>query len=201
MVARTAMGLLLTSGLLGLGGCASNPKRLKIPLLEESAAPIADSSRVIIEDARPQRERLPHRGKQISSCERWFGDDDFIPSKLVYLDFRVAQRTPGRVRVNLRLTRFDIVEYCESSAAETSTNAGPSAPSFTPAAVNGDTVVLRLAGEVNGVPFDVSSRFDYGTLYWSPHLPSSYPAYRSLLRARLEEIIDRAMNSVWRAQH
>jgi hypothetical protein len=200
MLGRTAIRLLLASGMFSVASCESSLKNLRIPLLEDPQAVIVDSPRVTIEDARPHSEQRPHRGRHISSCERWFGDDTFIPSKLEYLDHRAAERTPKGVQVRIRLTHFDTVEYCESSSTGNSTTAGPSAPSFTAAPVVGDTVVLRLAGEVNGVPFDVSSRFDYGTLYWSPHVPSSYPTYRKLLRDRLDEVIDKSLNSVWRAQ-
>lgn len=199
MPGRAAIRLILASGMFGLYGCGSTLKNLKIPLIEDPPAVFVDSPRVLIEDARSRKELEPHRGKSISSCERWFGDDTFIPSKLVYLDLRAEERTPKGVQIKIRLTHFDVVEYCESSSTADSASAGPSAPSITAAPVVGDTVVLRLAGEVNGVPFDFSNQFDYGTLYWSPRLPSSYPAYRKLLRDRLDKLIDAALNSVWRA--
>lgn len=202
MLTRILLALLLTSGGFGLAACETSSHPLKISLVEDPTIAVDDSPRIVIDDARPHRERLPHRGKDISRCERWFGDEMFLPSKLIYLDQRVAERTPNSVKVHLRLTRFDVVEYCEHAAGGNSTsaamNANKSLPGFTPQPVVGDTVVLRLAGDINGVPFDVSRQFDYGTLYRSPRKPASYPAYQALLRSRLEQIIDKIVESVWR---
>jgi hypothetical protein len=198
---RFIIAMTMISGVFGLTACASI-HQLKIPLFEDSTIRVEDSPLVTIDDARPQQERVAHRAKDISRCARWFGDDTFVPSKLIYMDQRVAERTPNRVKVHIRLTRFDVVEYCEHAAGGSSASAAISAygtlPGFTPAPVVGDTVVLRLAGEVNGVAFDVSRQFDYGTLYRSPRPPSSYPAYQALLRSRLDQVIDKIVETVWR---
>ena len=150
-----------------------------------------DSPRVTIEDHRPAKDLKPHLGKDISSCERWFGDNTFEPSKLVYLDNELAQRTPADTNVHVRLKRFDIIEYCEhsigGSASEAAAAGGGRIRGFTPGPVVGDTVFIRIAGDVNGSSFDVSRQFDYGTLYRSPDIPSESPRYRALLRAKLDE--------------
>lgn len=79
--------------------------------------------------------------------------------------------------------------------------AGGRVPGFTPAPVIGDTVIMRLAGEVNGTRFDFTREFDYATLYRSPDLPSSSPIYRQLLRARLDDLVSEITNIVWRDIH
>jgi hypothetical protein len=134
------------------------------------------------------------------------GDDTFVPSKVAYLDRLIAERTPAERPVHIRLTRFAIIEYCEFTAGGNSTGAarvaGGVIPGFTAAPTVGDTVVMRLAGEIDGRPFDVSREFDYGTLYESPNAPSSYPAYRMLLRDRLDQIVDEILGrspAYWRA--
>ncbi|HET9474915.1 MAG TPA: phosphatase PAP2 family protein [Steroidobacteraceae bacterium] len=193
--------LVLTVALafVALTGCANSIYNLKIPLTEVPDAAIADSPRVSIEDARPPKERRTHLGKEIHSCERWFGDDTFVPPKLVYLEKRIAERTRAEMQVHIRLTRFDIVEYCEYTPTRPGA-ASESVPVVTPAPTIGDTVVLRLAGEVNGMPFDATRQFDYGTLYSFPDSPSSSPAYRALLHSRLELLLDEIVNKVWRAE-
>jgi hypothetical protein len=187
-----------------LAGCQTTIYSLKIPLSEGSeVAVLEDSPRVIIDDQRPATERKTHLGKEIWSCERWFGDETFLPSKLVYLDQRIAERSRADMQIHIRLTRFDIIEFCEFSAtgnSATARSAGRAAPVFIDGAVNGDTVVLHLSGEINGVPFDSSRQFDYGTLYSFPNTPSSSASYRALLRSRLEEAIDEIVGIVWRAE-
>ena len=156
-----------------------------------------------IEDLRPARDLEPHLGKDISSCERWFGDNTFEPSKLVYLENELAHRTRADTNVYLRLKRFDIIEYCQhstgGSATEAAAAAGRRIPAFTPAPVIGDTVFVRITGDVNGTSFDFSRQFDYGTLYRSPDIPSTSPRYRALLHAKLDEIVSEITSIVWRA--
>jgi hypothetical protein len=205
MFIRTKFAMLLTSGAYLLAGCATSINSLRIALIENPNAIVEDSPRVIIDDARPWRDRVPHRGGDISRCERWFGDDTFTPSKLAYLDKLIAERTHAERRVHIRLTRFAVTEYCEFTASGNSTGAarvaGGLIPGFSETPVIGDTVVIRLAGEIDGRPFDVSREFDYGTIYRSPHQPSSYLMYRMLLRDRLEQIVDEIVGvtpSFWR---
>jgi len=200
MLGRAIFVLMLASALCGLSGCGPSIYQLKVPVDDDLAAAVGDSERVIIDDLRRQKDREPHLGKDIWSCERWFGDETLQPSKLIYLDQRVADRTSSGTKVHIRLTRFDIVEYCEhapgANATAAAKTAGGSIPGFSPAPTVGDTVVLVLTGDINGVPFDVSRRFDYGTLYRFPRLPSSSSTYRELLRSRLEEIIDEILNKI-----
>jgi hypothetical protein len=201
---RLALTWVLVGCCLAGSGCQSAVHRVKIPLGDEvSVAAPGAVARISIEDLRPVADRRPRRGKQIMSCEHWFGDDSFIPSRVSYLQARVAQRTRDDMRIHIRLLRFDVVEYCEFVRGGDSTGAAKTSSGsmgFTPAPVNGDTVIMRLAGEVDGVPFDQSSRFDYGTMYSFPDPPSSSPAYRAQLRARLDLLIDDIVNKVWAAE-
>jgi hypothetical protein len=176
--------------------CAHTHYNLRIALAEGPAAIFPDAAHVVIEDVRPQRERTTHLGKEIWSCERWFGDDTFLPDKLAYLDTLIAERVSPKTPVHIRLERFETVEYCQttgtSSGSSAARNAGSKGvPSFEAGATTGDRVRLRLAGAINSVPFDVSGTFDYGFLeYTFPETPSSNYTYRALLRDRLDQMAD-----------
>jgi len=193
MPARATRALLLTSAVFFLAGCSTSIYDLKVPI-DEIRVVATDAPRVSIEDARPRKDRAPHHAKDVVSCERWFGDDTLVPSKLVYLHQRIAESTRFDMKVHVRLTRFDIVEYCEQTVSGNATaaakTAGGSIRDFRPAPINGDTVVLRLAGEINGMTFDEYRQFDYGTLYKFSQSPSANFTYRALLRSGLEEIVD-----------
>lgn len=201
MVSRLAPTLVVVVCALAIGGCQSTVRRLKISLFDEFADAVpAQLARVSIEDMRPASERRPHRGKDIMSCERWFGDDTFVPSRIAYLRKRVADRTRADMAVHIRLERFDVVEYCEFSKPGDATGAATSqagSTGFKTAAMYGDTVILRLAGDVNGVPFDQSSTFDYGAMYHFPNAPSTSPDYLRQLRGRIDLLIDGVVNKVW----
>lgn len=177
-------------------GCANSAYNLRIPLTEDRAAVFNDAANVVITDARPPRERKTHLGKDIYSCERWFGDETFQPGKLAYLDSLIAERISSKATVHIRLDRFETVEYCRSSgnssgAAAASNSGAAGMPTFEAGAVVGDSVRLRLAGTINDVAFDVSRTFDYGHLeYTFPKTPSSNYVYRALLRNRLEQMAD-----------
>lgn len=187
---------LLLATLCCLVGCAQSLYKLRIPLTEDPNEKFADAAHVTIEDLRPPRARTTHRGKDIWSCERWFGDDAFHPAKLVYLDSLIAERVTVKKAVHIRLDRFDTVEYCENSGnpggSALARNAGAAGlPAFEAGAVVGNSVHLRMAGAVNGVPFDVSRTFDYGFIeYTFPEAPSSNYIYRVLLRSHLEQMAD-----------
>ena len=200
MLVRASVAVLLTSGAYLLVGCATSMKSRRIALIEDPKVTVEDSSRVTIDDVRPRNDRVPHRGRNFARCERWFGDDTFTPSKLAYLDKLIAESTPADRHVHIRLTRFAIVEYCEFTAGGNSTGAarvsGGVVPGFNEAPVVGDTVVMRLAGEIDGKPFDVTRDFDYGAIYRSPRTPSSYLMYRILLRDRLDQMVDEILGII-----
>ena len=192
MNAQTKLTLVLA---ICAAGCSHTPYNLRIALTEDPAAVFNDAANVVIADARPPKERKTHLGKDVMSCERWFGDDTFKPNKLVYLEALIAERIPAKTAVHIRLERFDTVEYCQStghSGSAAARNSGAAGlPAFEAGAVTGDSVRLRLAGTINGVPFDVSRTFDYGYLdYTFPETASSNYIYRALLRDRLEQMAD-----------
>jgi len=190
------MKLLLLVGLCSLVGCGHTVYNLRIPLSDDPAAVFKDASHVVIDDARQEKERSTHLAKEIWNCERWFGDETFQPSRLVYLDALIAERVTPKTSVHIRLDRFDTVEYCQHTGsgggAMAARNSGAKGlPAFEPGALMGDSVYLRLTGSVNGVPFDVSRSFDYGHLsYTSPNAPSSNYMYRALLRDRMAKLAD-----------
>jgi len=59
---------------------------------------------------------------------------------------------------------------------------------------------MHLAGDVNGMPFDLESRFDYGKMYRFPDPPSRSPEYRRQLRGRLDSLAKDIANRVWSAE-
>jgi hypothetical protein len=185
-----------------LASCAHTLYDVRIPLDDGAATAPSGSSAVAIEDLREPAERSTHLGREIWSCERWFGDETFEPSRIDYLETLIAVRIPLDTAVELRLHRFDVVEYCEHtgqpSVAAAARNAGAKGlPDFNDGAVMGDTVRLRLAGAINGVPFDVTGGFDYGNLpYTSPSPPSSHAMYRLLLRAELGRMADQIVRKI-----
>jgi len=202
MFGRARLALLLPSAVCFLTSCSTSIHNLKVPIGESPA--VTDSSRIHIDDARPQKDRVPRLAKDVVRCERWFGDDTLVPSKLVYLDKLFDEHTRFDMKVHIRLTRFDIVEYCEQTVSGSATTAAAAAagsiPYVRPAPIIGDTVVLHLAGEINGMTFDESRQFDYATLYKFSQSPSANPIYRALLRTRLDEIIDAIVKKASRAE-
>lgn len=186
--------LLMSLG--GCIGCAHSVYQLRIPLNDDPAAATRDAANVVIEDARPARERKTHLGKDIWSCERWFGDETFQPAKLVHLESLIAERIPPKRVVRIRLDRFDTVEYCQNTgnpggSAAARNSGAKGLPGFEAGAEIGDSFVLRVAGAVDGTPFDVTRTFDYGNLtYTFPSTASSHWVYRALLRDRMEQLAD-----------
>ena len=55
----------------------------------------------------------------------------------------------------------------------------------------GDSVHVHLAGEINGVPFDVRRAFDYdGLPYKFLEMPAANSTYRERLRKMMGEMAD-----------
>lgn len=179
-------------------GCGTTIFGVRVPLAESGQAASTDTGAVIIEDQRPASERKTHTGGGLARCERWYGDDTYIPSKLVYLERLLAERVAGAA-VRVRLQRFDTVEYCDNTAnrAAAAAAAGASGasgnPLFIPARniAGGDSVLVRLAGDINGATFDISQRFNYSDLsYGWSELPAANPAYHERMRLALAVIAD-----------
>lgn len=189
--------LMVVGGL--LGGCGSTIYNVKIPLTANPEAVVEDASHVVIEDTRDRKSRETHTGGGLFSCQRWYGDDTFQPPKLVALDKLIAARVPAGTPVRIRLDRFDTIEYCENTAnrAGAAAAAGASGatgmPIYMPASTvpGGDSLHLRLAGEINGVPFEVSRAFDYDGLKRKfSEMPSANATYRELLQKAMGELAD-----------
>lgn len=182
-----------------LGGCGTTIYTLRVPLHEGAQPPVTDTSGVDITDRRPEAERETHTGKAFS-CQRWYGDDTFAPSRLEYLKQLLAARLPPGETLQLSVERFDIVEYCEDTAnragaaAATGASYGAGNPTVYVASgvPGGDSVLVRVMGTVgSAAPFDISRRFDYSDLRWKfTEMPAANGEYRARLRKALGEIAD-----------
>jgi len=182
-----------------LSGCGTTINTLRVPLDEGSQPLTADTSRVDIRDLRPEAERVTHTGKAFT-CQRWYGDDTFRPSKLEYLKQLLAARLPPGETLHVVVERFDTIEFCEDTAdragAAAATGASYGAGNPTVYVANGvpggDRVEVRVVGEVRTTdPFDITRRFDYSDLRWKfMELPAANEEYRNRLRKALDEIAD-----------
>lgn len=189
--------LLLTISL--QAGCGTSIFSLRVPLAEGAQAVVTDAPNIVIEDRRPATELEVHTGGSgLRRCERWYGDDTYVPSKLVYLEQLLAERFPDAT-VRVRLQRFDTIEYCDNTANRAAVSAVAGASSATGNQVfvtsrdipGGDSVLVRLVGDINGVPFDASRDFDYSDLpYGITEMPASNPAYRERLKLAMRAIAD-----------
>jgi len=160
---------------------------------------MTDTSGIEGRDLRPEAERLTHTGKTFS-CQRWYGDDTFVPSKLEYLEHLLAARLPSGKSLQVRVAHFDIIEHCEDTAAKagaaaaTGASYGAGNPTVYAAGKipGGDRVVVRVVGSLrSAIPFDISRSFDYSDLTWKlTELPAANPEYRDRLRKALGEIAD-----------
>lgn len=179
-----------------LAGCGTTIYTLRVPLHEGPQPLVTPASGVDITDLRPEAERVTHAGK-IFSCQRWYGDDTFMPGKLEYLKHLLV--APGEA-LQLRVAQFDIVEFCEETAnragaaAATGARYGAGNPTVYVATgvPEGDSVLVRVVGRFQGDdPFDISRRFDYSDLTWKfMQMPAENPEYRERLRKALDEIAD-----------
>jgi len=170
-----------------LAGCTT-VYSVRIPLAERT--PPADRPNISIEDRRPP-ESLKVR-YEFPRCERWFGDDTYVPAKLVYLKQLLAARVPKDTAITVRLNAFDTVEYCYNSAHKAGAGAVVGATGGTVLMPvhddpNADHASIRLAGEINGIPFDTSRRVETADLkpgFWTN------PDYHERLRRAMGELVD-----------
>jgi len=188
-----------------LGGCGTTIHSLRVPLHEGPRPLMTDVSHITIGDLRPEAERQTHTGK-VFSCQRWYGDDTFIPSKLEYLRHLLAARLPRGDSLLVRIQRFDIIEHCEDTAAKAGA-AGATGASYasgyptvyaSQGIPGGDSVVVHVVGQMpGGGSFDVSRTFDYSDLKWKfTELPAANAEYRARLRKALAEIADEILEFV-----
>jgi hypothetical protein len=187
-------GVLIT---VALCGCGTTIYTLRVPLHEGSLT--TDVSGVGITDLRPEAARETHTGK-VFSCQRWYGDDTFTPTKLEYLKHLLAEKLPPGKTLQVNVERFDIIEFCEDTAnragaaAATGASYGAGSPTVYVASgvPGGDSVLVRVVGSVGSAnAFDVSRRFDYSDLRWKfTEMPAANEEYRARLRKALAEIAD-----------
>jgi hypothetical protein len=90
------------------------------------------------------------------------------------------------------------VEHCEATAARIKELAGAAVVATTTGHsqrysllpnATGDVFVVRISGEVNGKPFDVTRGFDYGKIAFG-EFPSESPVYREHVSGSLREAVD-----------
>ena len=199
MKARVSLALACVAGVSIITGCGTSVYSVRIPFSENPEAVFVDSPHVTIEDTRDEDARTTHVNPSIFSCQRWYGDDTYQPPKLIYLDKLIAERVPAATPVSIRLDKFDTVEYCDNTAnrAAAAGVAGASGATGTPIYMpantipGGDSVHVHLAGEINGVPFDVRRAFDYdGLPYKFLEMPAANSTYRERLRKMMGEMAD-----------
>jgi len=188
-----------------LGGCGTTIHTLRVPLHEEPRPPVAPVAGVEITDLRPAAERETHTGR-VFGCERWYGDETFVPSKLEYLKQLLAARLPPGATMQLKVHRFDTIEFCEDTAdragaaAATGASYGAGNPTVHVATgvPGGDRVELHLEVSLGAAdPFVISRRFDYSDLSWKfTELPAASPEYRVRLRKALDEIADEIVKRI-----
>jgi hypothetical protein len=194
MKKRVSMALAWMAGIFLIGGCGQSVYSVRIPLSATPDAVFADAPHVTIEDLRDENERITRVNASIFSCQRWYGDETYQPPKLVYLDRLIADRVPPTMPVSIRLATFDTIEYCDNTADRGAASAvGGVTGVFIPATTRpgGDSVHVHLAGEINGIPFDVKRAFDYdGLPYKFQEMPAANSTYRELLRKAMGELAD-----------
>jgi hypothetical protein len=62
-----------------------------------------DVPNIVIQDQRSVAEIKVHTGGGLGRFERWYGDDAYVPSKLVYLEHLLAECFPNTtVRIRLQ---------------------------------------------------------------------------------------------------
>jgi hypothetical protein len=182
-----------------LAGCTSI-FTVRIPLGNGTPPSRTDSAVIAIDDQRPASARVVHTGGGLDRCERWYGDDSYVPPKIEYLQQLLVERAPADATVEVRLQRFDTIEFCDNTAnragaaGATGASGALGTPVYFPAKriPGGDSVLVRLSGEINGVPFDLSRGFDYEDLPYTAltEMPAANPTYRERMTNAVNEIAD-----------
>jgi hypothetical protein len=165
-----------------LGGCAT-AYSVKIPLTGSGGT--ADVSRVTLEDQRAAPSPKVKLSNGLVSCERWYPDSTFQPSKVEFLRQRLAAHVPDGTNLRVTLTKFDTIEFCDDSSARASAAAvGGATGVFIPSAgvPNGDRFELRIAGLVDGKPFDLTRAAAYSDLNVLT-MPGTIPEYQQRVAA------------------
>jgi len=118
--------------------------------------------------------------------------------KITYLRQVIESRAPPRAHLNVVIERFETLEYCDETAQK-----------LVPASVikdlldsmastenlsAGNIFVLRVAGKINGTPFDVSKGFDYHDVKYLS-FPSESPEYQRRISQALQRAVDEVLVS------
>jgi hypothetical protein len=178
-----------------LVGCAYNQS---ISFLDKNGVLLAPES-ISIDDRRNEEDKKTRLNVN-SKCVRWYGDGFISPDKKSYLKHLVATRTSSSATTRITLNRFETVEYCELSALLAAANAASASAGYIsttskktryqiPPGSRGDVFLLRIAGEVNGRPFDITKGFDYSDIRFLS-FPSENAEYRKRLEKSLSEAVD-----------
>jgi len=175
-------------------GCSTGIFGVHMPFEEGPQLVAKSAPHITIDDRRPVAERKVHTGGGLSSCQRWYGDDSYAPSKIAYLEHLFAERIP-ETPVHLQLQRFDTVEFCDNTANRAGAVAATGASGiYIPSkdVPGGDSVLVRLAGDINGESFDVSRRFDYSDLKYNglTEMPADNATYRERMKRAVVEIVE-----------
>ncbi|HKE96177.1 MAG TPA: hypothetical protein VKB34_17850, partial [Povalibacter sp.] len=129
--------------------------------------------------------------------------------KPAYLQQLIAQRVAQDKNAHVRLQRFDTIEYCDNTANKAAAAAVAGATGATGHSVyvptrnvpGGDSVLIRLQGEINGMPFEASRSFDYSNLsYRFNEMPAANPQYRAQFQQAMNEIADEIVAKLVAAQ-
>jgi hypothetical protein len=190
MKIRTSMTLAWMVSTAILTGCTTGIYGVKMPLDDKPDTVYADAPHVTIDDARDDEERRTHVGGGLSKCMRFYGDNAFLPPKLVYLDHLIAARVPPSTPVSIRIDVFETLERCDNFSNRSTAGL---IPGYVPKPIDGgDSMNVQLAGEINGVPFNATRGFDYSGLPYNglTQMPSDNPTYRALMHKLMEEIAD-----------
>jgi hypothetical protein len=186
------LALVLIAGL--QAGCSTGIFGVHMPFEEGPQWVAKTAPHITIDDRRPAAERKLHTGGGLSSCQRWYGDDSYVPAKIAYLEQLLAERIP-QTPVQIQLQRFDTVEFCDNTANRAAAGAAAGATGvYIPSkdVRGGNSVLVRLAGDINGESFDVSRRFDYSDLKYNEltQMPADNATYRERMKQAVVAIVD-----------
>jgi hypothetical protein len=192
-VLRAVPGLGLSAW---LAGCSSvHIGNIKMPLAD-APAPV-EHAHVTIDDQRPPEDRKVHMGRTFN-CERWYGDDSYVPDKLSHLHQLIAARTTEPLKLVILL--FHTVEYCENTQRQLTQTYWRTrryspgdgvAREFTEEEM-GDRFELRVGGTINGKAFAIVRGFVYRPVakHGLVELPGTKPEYLAELRKTFEVAAD-----------
>ncbi len=185
-------------------GCASNQR---IYLFEKNSIFNKDN-RLEITDLRTKEEKEIRYNLELD-CERWYGDVYLQPDKVSVLKQSISNLSNGAGKINIKLTTFDTVEVCviaakkihataQSAAVSSAISAQTGLPVFigSTSHVEGeDYFKMRIAGEINGKPFDVADEFGYGDIKMASSFDET-KEYVNRIKKLLDELVLRMLKKI-----